>query len=54
MRMDQDVSGMGALALRFTILTAARSGEVRGAMWPGIDKDARLWAVPAERMKARR
>ncbi len=52
MRRIERVDGMGALALRFTILTAARSGEVRGAMWPEIDADARLWAVPAERMKA--
>ncbi|MCH8166469.1 MAG: integrase arm-type DNA-binding domain-containing protein [Proteobacteria bacterium] len=52
MRRIEGVDGMGALALRFTILTAARSGEVRGAMWPEIDTEARLWAVPAERMKA--
>ena len=51
MRRIEGVDGMGALALRFTILTAARSGEVRGAMWPEIDTEARLWAVPAERMK---
>lgn len=44
--------GMGALALRFAILTAARSGEVRGARWEEIDIDAAIWTVPAERMKA--
>ncbi len=44
----------GRLALRFTILTAARSGEVRGASWNEIDLDARLWSVPAGRMKARK
>ncbi len=44
--------GMGAAALRFTILTAARSGEVRGATWGEIDLDAKVWTVPAERMKA--
>lgn len=38
-------------ALLFTILTAARSGEVRGATWDEIDFDNRLWIVPAERMK---
>lgn len=43
--------GMGARALRFAILTAARSGEVRGAAWREIDLQARLWTVPAERMK---
>ncbi len=52
MRRMEMVEGIGALALRFTILMAARSGEVRGAMWPEIDTETRLWAVPAERMKA--
>jgi integrase len=52
MRRIEMVEGMGALALRFTILTAARSGEIRGAMWPEIDTDARLWAVPGARMKS--
>ena len=45
--------GMGALALQFLILTAARSGEVRGATWDEIDMKARTWTIPAERMKAR-
>jgi hypothetical protein len=45
---------VGALALRFTILTAARSGEVRGMVWDEVDLSARLWVVPAERMKAGR
>lgn len=44
--------GMGAAALRFTILTAARSGETRGATWREIDEDAAVWTVPADRMKA--
>ena len=35
----------------FLILTAARSGEARGATWDEIDLDARLWTIPAERMK---
>lgn len=43
--------GMGARALEFAILTAARSGEVRGATWAEIDMDAAVWTVPAERMK---
>jgi integrase len=46
--------GMGARALEFAILTAARSGEVRGAMWEEIDLDAARWTIPAERMKAGR
>ncbi|TAN11537.1 MAG: site-specific integrase [Burkholderiaceae bacterium] len=41
-------------ALLFAILTAARSGEVRGATWAEIDFTERLWTVPAERMKAHR
>ena len=45
-------AGMGALALQFTILTAARSGEVRGATWDEIDLPGRLWTIPAGRMKA--
>jgi integrase len=45
-------AGMAARALEFAILTAARSGEVRGATWAEIDLDAKLWTVPASRMKA--
>jgi integrase len=46
--------GVAARALEFGILTAARSGEVRGARWEEIDLDAAIWTVPAERMKAGR
>ena len=42
------------LALEFAILTAARSGEVRGATWDEFDLEARLWTLPARRMKATR
>ncbi len=38
-------------ALRFLVLTVARSGEVRGATWREIDLEAREWRIPAERMK---
>lgn len=48
------VRGMGALALEFLILTAARSGEVREARWREIDLAGALWTIPAERMKAGR
>lgn len=48
------VEGMGALALRLAVLTAARSGEVREATWSEIDLEAKVWTVPAKRMKARR
>ena len=46
--------GVGAAALRFTILAACRSGEVRGARWSEIDLDATEWNVAAKRMKAGR
>ena len=47
-------SHVSALNLRFTVLTAARSGEARGATWDEIDLDAATWTVPAARMKAAR
>jgi integrase len=40
------------LALEFLILTAARSGEVRGARWSEIDLAEKVWLIPSERMKA--
>ena len=46
--------GIGAAALEFVILTAARSGEVRGATWAEIDLPAKTWKIPGERMKASR
>lgn len=46
------MDGMAARALEFVILTATRSGEVRGATWKEVDLKARLWTIPAERMKA--
>lgn len=39
-------------AFAFLILTAARSGEVRGARWTEIDLEGATWTIPAERMKA--
>jgi integrase len=45
---------VAARALEFTILTAARTGEVRGARWSEIDLDAKVWNIPASRMKANR
>ena len=48
------VQGIGARALEFAILTAARSGEVRLAEWREIDLQSATWIVPADRMKARR
>nr|WP_312379562.1 integrase arm-type DNA-binding domain-containing protein [Delftia acidovorans] len=46
--------GLSARALEFLVLTAARSGEVRGATWQEIDMEAAVWTVPAERMKAQK
>jgi integrase len=43
-----------SFALEFAILTAARSGEVLGARWSEIDLEARVWTIPASRMKAGR
>ena len=54
MKRLRAVRGMGARALEFAILTAARSGEVRGATWEEIDLDAAVWTIPAERMKGDR
>lgn len=46
--------GIASQALLFTILTAARTGEVLEARWSEIDEEAKLWTVPASRMKAGR
>jgi integrase len=46
--------GFGARALEFVAMTAARSGEVRGATWDEIDLQKGLWVVPAARMKMKR
>ena len=46
--------GVAARALEFTILTAARTTEVREATWSEIDLAEKVWTIPAERMKAER
>lgn len=46
------VQGMGSKALQLLILTACRSGEVRGASWTEFDLEDRVWTIPPERMKA--
>ena len=48
------IDGMSARGLEFAVLTAARSGEARGARWSEIDLQAKIWTVPAERMKAKK
>lgn len=45
---------LASKALRFIVLTGARSGEARGATWAEIDFAARVWTIPGERMKAGR
>lgn len=50
MRQLADRPAMAARAMEFLILTAARSGEVRGAKWGEIEGD--VWTIPADRMKA--
>ena len=42
------------LAFEFLVLTAARSGEVRGAVWSEFDLEAAVWTIPGERMKGGR
>jgi integrase len=46
--------GIGARALEFVILTAARTGEALGARWHEFDLDRRVWIVPTARVKAGR
>ena len=43
---------IGRLAVEALILTAVRSGEIRGAAWSELDLDAATWTIPASRMKA--
>ena len=51
MRVLCQHDGVTALALRFQILTAVRSGEVRGACWSEFDMTAGTWTIPMHRMK---
>jgi integrase len=48
------LDNIAARALKFTILTCARTSETTGAVWSEIDLDQATWTVPASRMKARR
>lgn len=50
----RSADGTSARCLEFTVLTACRSGESRGAIWPELDLDAGTWNIPKERMKAAR
>jgi integrase len=50
----RECDAVAAMALEFCILTAARSGEVYGARWSEIDMAAKVWTLPAARIKAAR
>lgn len=54
MHQLRSYEGAAARALKFAILTAARTGEVIGVRWAEIDFAAKIWIVPAERMKSNR
>ena len=49
-----EMEGVAALALRFGVLTAVRSAEVRNAVWSEMDFTNRIWTIPAQRMKGGR
>ena len=51
---DSDARLVVKLAFEFLVLTATRSGEVRGAAWKEIDRDGRVWTIPAQRTKGNR
>jgi len=51
LRPQRDI---GALPLEFTILTAVRSGETRGAIWQEFDLEKGVWDIPKERMKKKK
>ena len=50
----REKTSVGGLALELAILTACRSGEVRGAIWSEFDLQSGLWSIPPDRMKAGR
>jgi integrase len=54
MKTLRATSGTASRCLEFLVLTAARSGEARGAVWAEIDLEAAVWTIPAKRTKAGR
>jgi integrase len=52
MQRLRDAHGTAARCLELAVLTAARTGEVLGAVWSEFDLDAATWVIPALRMKA--
>ena len=53
-KVRKESETVGRMALLFTLLTACRSGETRGAVWEEFDLEAATWTIPASRMKAGR
>ena len=52
-RVEASQAGLASrLCFRFLVLTAARSGEARGARWDEVDLESRRWTIPGSRMKA--
>ncbi|SDQ41785.1 site-specific integrase [Pseudoxanthomonas sp. CF125] len=51
MAQARERSGIARVALQFTVLTAVRTNEVTGAVWSEFDLQAKVWTIPAERMK---
>jgi integrase len=51
--LNKGKASLSKLMLEFLILTAARSGEVRGMTWAEVDIDKAVWTIPASRMKAK-
>jgi integrase len=51
---ERQSQSVAAMALEFTILTAARSGEVLGMRWSEVNFAEKIWTIPASRMKAGR
>lgn len=51
---EERTTAVVRLALEFLILTAARSGEIRGAVWGEVDFNKAIWTIPGKRMKSKR
>jgi integrase len=54
MKRLREIEITGARAVEFLDLTAARLGEVKGAVWDEIKFEDKVWIIPAERMKAKK
>lgn len=52
MKKLAEVGGVSPRALELAVMTACRSGEVRGAVWPEVNLGEKVWTIPAKRMKS--